>query len=52
VRGGTAQLKVTEGMWEDRRGHKVDGGERRQAEVRFKRRVAERKALREQQGFY
>lgn len=51
VRDG-AQVTVTEGMWEDKRGHKVDGGERRQAEVRFKRRVAERKALREKQGFY
>ena len=49
---GGARLTVTEGMWEDRRGHKVDGGERRQAEIRFKRRVAERKALRESQGFY
>ena len=49
---GSARVSVTEGMWEDRRGHKVDGGERRQAEVRFKRRVAERKALREKQGFY
>jgi len=47
--GGGATIKVTEGMWEDKRGHKVDGGERRQAEVRFKRRVAERKALREKQ---
>lgn len=49
---GGARITVTEGMWEDRRGHKVDGGERRQAEIRFKRRVAERKALREQQGYY
>lgn len=49
---GGARLTVTEGMWEDKRGHKVDGGERRQAEVRFKRKVAERKALREAQGFY
>jgi len=47
---GSARIAVTEGMWEDRRGHKVDGGERRQAEIRFKRRVAERKALREKQG--
>ncbi|KAB5563296.1 IGR protein motif-domain-containing protein [Coniochaeta sp. 2T2.1] len=47
-----AVVATTEGMWEDVRGHKVDGGERRQAEVRFKRRVAERKALREKQGFY
>jgi len=44
---GGAVVKVTEGMWEDKRGHKVDGGERRRAEVRFKRGVAERKALRE-----
>lgn len=49
---GGAVVAATEGMWEDVRGHKVDGGERRQAEVRFKRRVAERKALREKQGFY
>jgi hypothetical protein len=47
-----ARLTVTEGMWEDRRGHKVDGGERRRAMVRFKRGVAERKALREKQGYY
>ncbi|KAK3944164.1 IGR protein motif-domain-containing protein [Diplogelasinospora grovesii] len=52
AKNGGARLTVTEGMWEDRRGHKIDGGERRQAEVRFKRRVAERKALREKQGFY
>ena len=39
-----ATLRPEEGMWEHRRGHKVDGGERRKAEVRFKRRVAERKA--------
>ncbi|KAL2025049.1 hypothetical protein VTK56DRAFT_51 [Thermocarpiscus australiensis] len=52
MKNGGARLTVTEGMWEDRRGHKVDGGERRRAEIRFKRRVAERKALREQQGYY
>ncbi len=50
MKGGGAKLTITEGMWEDRRGHKVDGGERRRAEVRFKRRVAERKALREKGG--
>ncbi|KAK4151753.1 IGR protein motif-domain-containing protein [Chaetomidium leptoderma] len=49
---GSARLTVTEGMWEDRRGHKVDGGERRRDEIRFKRRVAERKALKEKQGYY
>ncbi|KAL2837513.1 IGR protein motif-domain-containing protein [Aspergillus pseudoustus] len=38
-----AIIKVEEGMWEDKRGHKVDGGERRQAEVRAKKRAEERK---------
>lgn len=42
--GMVARLRVKEGLWEDRRGHKVDGGERRKAEVRAKRRAAERKA--------
>jgi hypothetical protein len=41
---GVARLKVKDGLWEQRRGHKVDGGERRKAEVRAKRRAAERKA--------
>jgi hypothetical protein len=44
---GTAGLKariaVKEGLWEERRGHKVDGGERRKAEVRSKRRAEARK---------
>jgi hypothetical protein len=44
--GSVARLKVVEGMWEHRRGHKVDGGERRKAEVRFKRGVEERKKAR------
>ena len=43
---GVARLRVKEGLWEQRRGHKVDGGERRKAEVRYKRRAAERKAAR------
>ncbi len=43
-----AQVAVTEGMWEDKRGRKIDGGERRRAEVQFLRRVAERRAAREQ----
>lgn len=47
---GGAVVSVTEGMWEDKRGHKVDGGERRRAEVRFKRRIAERRAAREKAG--
>lgn len=42
-----AIVKVTEGMWEQRRGRKIDGGERRRAEVRFKKRSAERRAERE-----
>jgi hypothetical protein len=42
-----AVVKVTEGMWEQRRGRKLDGGERRRAEVRFKKRSAERRAERE-----
>lgn len=46
-----AVVSVTEGMWEEKRGRKIDGGERRRAEVRFKRRVAERRAQREAMGF-
>ncbi|EFY85502.1 telomere length regulation protein [Metarhizium acridum] len=45
--GAGAVVKVTEGMWEQRRGRKIDGGERRRAEIRFKRRSAERRAERE-----
>ena len=44
---GRAEIKVQEGLWEERRGHKVDGGERRKAEVRFKRRAEERKKARQ-----
>ncbi|KAI9655680.1 MAG: hypothetical protein M1831_004832 [Alyxoria varia] len=44
TKGTVGVLKVQEGLWEHRRGHKVDGGERRKAEVRAKRRQAERKA--------
>lgn len=52
VKGEKAALvSVTEGMWEEKRGRKIDGGERRRAQVRFKRRVAERKAQRESMGF-
>ncbi|KFA75486.1 hypothetical protein S40288_01181 [Stachybotrys chartarum IBT 40288] len=42
-----AVVRVTEGMWEHARGRKIDGGERRRAEVRFKKRSAERRAQRE-----
>lgn len=40
---GRAQLKVVEGLWEHKRGKKVDGGERRKASVRAKRRAEENK---------
>ncbi|KAF2003507.1 hypothetical protein P154DRAFT_520100 [Amniculicola lignicola CBS 123094] len=42
--GLKARIRMQEGIWEERRGHKVDGGERRRAEVRAKRRAAENKA--------
>ncbi|KAI0201297.1 IGR protein motif-domain-containing protein [Astrocystis sublimbata] len=45
--GGAARVTVTDGMWEDRRGYKIDGGERRRTEVRYKRRIAERREARE-----
>lgn len=41
--GSAALIKAQEGMWEDKQGHKVDGGERRRAEVRAKRRIEERR---------
>ncbi|KAE9971527.1 hypothetical protein EG328_005534 [Venturia inaequalis] len=41
--GTKARIVVKEGLWEERRGHKVDGGERRKAEVRSKRRAEARK---------
>ncbi|KAF2749329.1 hypothetical protein M011DRAFT_439746 [Sporormia fimetaria CBS 119925] len=41
--GMRARIRMQEGIWEIRRGHKVDGGERRKAEVRAKRRAAEAK---------
>ena len=41
--GAVGTLRVQEGLWEHRRGHKVDGGERRKAEVRFKMRLEQRK---------
>lgn len=44
--GGGAKVSVTEGMWEFKRGRKIDGGERRRAEVRFLRRVSQRKESR------
>ncbi|KAE8442436.1 hypothetical protein EG329_003337 [Mollisiaceae sp. DMI_Dod_QoI] len=45
VKGGKgAKIVIKEGLWEERRGHKIDGGERRQAEVRAKRRGEEKRA--------
>lgn len=41
--GIKARIRLQEGIWEEKRGHKVDGGERRKAEVRAKRRAAENK---------
>ena len=43
--GTVAQIRVKNGMWEQRRGHKVDGGERRKANVRSKRAARERGTL-------
>ena len=45
-RGAEAIVRVQEGMWEVRRGVKVDGGERRKAQVRRKRLLEERKTCR------
>jgi hypothetical protein len=44
LRGKRAKIEVKEGLWEIRQGRKIDGGERRQAEVRAKRRGEERRA--------
>lgn len=44
--GSAVLIKVQEGMWEDKLGHKVDGGERRRAEVRAKKRSEERRKAR------
>ncbi|KAL9120573.1 MAG: hypothetical protein Q9187_002868 [Circinaria calcarea] len=43
--GRVARIKVKEGMWEERRGHKVDGGERRKETVRSRRAAKERGIL-------
>lgn len=45
--GRVVVFKVMEGMWEDKRGYKVDGGERRWVEVCFKWGVVEWKVWRE-----
>jgi len=41
--GKVARLSISEGLWEIKEGRKIDGGERRRAEVRAKRRGDERK---------
>jgi hypothetical protein len=43
---GAAKIVAKEGLWEIKRGHKIDGGERRKAEVRNKRRIEEKKTSR------
>lgn len=45
--GEGVRVPIVEGMWEHKQGQKVDGGERRRAEVRWKRRIATRRAERE-----
>lgn len=44
--GYAARITRKEGIWEQKRGRKVDGGERRKAMVRAERRAQERKAER------
>jgi hypothetical protein len=44
---GGSIVSAVEGMWTMQRGRKIDGGERRRAEVQFKKRSAERRAERE-----
>jgi len=45
---GGATVELTEGMWEEQRGVKLDGGERRRDKVRFMRKVAKGRAIKEQ----
>jgi len=44
--GSVATIKIQEGMWEIKRGIKVDGGERRKIQVRRKQLLQERKTKR------
>ncbi|KAL8971635.1 MAG: hypothetical protein Q9183_000958 [Haloplaca sp. 2 TL-2023] len=44
--GSVATIRVQEGMWEQRRNQKVDGGERRKVQVRRKRKLEEMKKTR------
>lgn len=41
--GGVVIFHIREGLWEEKRGVKIDGGERRRAQVRHKRRIEENK---------
>ncbi|RKF53328.1 hypothetical protein GcM3_219007 [Golovinomyces cichoracearum] len=51
VKGGKGSVVTREeGMWEFKRGRKIDGGERRQAEVRAKRRGEEKRAAQSQES--
>lgn len=45
-----AVVSVVEGMWEHKRGRKIDGGERRRKQIRFQKHAEERKAQREALG--
>lgn len=45
--GSEATLAMCEGMWEEKRGVKIDGGERRRTQVRYKRRIEENRKKRE-----
>lgn len=47
TQGQGSTLTVTENMWEDKRGRKIDGGERRRTEIRYKKRIQERREARE-----
>ncbi|KZF26876.1 hypothetical protein L228DRAFT_280023 [Xylona heveae TC161] len=46
TQGTVATISVIEGLWENKRGRKIDGGERRRAEVRAKRQAEERRTTR------
>lgn len=48
--GMGGRIKVKEGLWEVKRGRKIDGGERRRDEVRAKRLSALNKERREKEG--
>lgn len=49
---GAVKVVATEGMWEDKRGRKIDGGERRRTQVRYKKRIQERREMRERGESY